>query len=1066
MFHHRESAMHGKIRSFYPAMYLMIMLCVFLTISAGSAQEIQKVTTQDGDAADFVGTSVAIDGNLAISGAPGEDENGAGAGAVYVFEQSGGEWSEIAKIIADDGELADRFGDVVDLSNQTILVGAPYDDAEALNDGSAYIFTRLGDSWVQHEKLTPHDPLESSFFGASVAIRGNRAIVGAIRGASGGIRCGAAYVFIRVGRNWEEMGKLVPHDGAEDDLFGSSVAIDGNFAVIGAKGDDDRGLSSGSVYFFHWNGTEWEEMQKISIPEGRAEDSFGIAADLEGTRACIGMRGTFLEESPGYAYLYEIDGPSWNLTNTFSAEDGEDQDHFGQSLSIWGDYALIGARNDQDNGVESGSVYAYAKRGDVWMMHAKVLAPDGEEGDFFGYDVDLSGDFAIVGARGDDDAGENAGAVYLIDLQIPEASLQGRVTDAVTGFPLPQVSIELQDPETGMPEGGATQTDEQGEYFLQYVHGGMYHFHAEIEGYFPVDIEEYTVTSDSQQILGFHMDEVETRLSGLVYDSDTGGAVHRAEVVLWDQDENVELLTETTNDTGYFRFSQIPEGTYRLELSATGYFPSSRNNLFVATDTDRQEFFGLTPRRNSISGWVTHAVNGNPVIGATVRLLNAFGGEELSTTETSWGGAFYFAELEPGYYTLEVTAENYQNVLLENIQLNLFQEIQIPIEIYPLETGVYGVVTEMGNGNPVQGVQVSLLDGIERTLVDEIYTDINGNYHFSYITDGIYDLRFLAIGYIPGELEDVPVDLYQVLQNDFELQAVPTVDLEAAQTHTAEGDWITTIGVVTIPDSILTLDRFEAYIQDQSGYGIRLYREDFADAGRDVSRGYRIRLTGKYTESGFYGISRLIDFEYEILAENQPLPDPMVLASGELAANRSYEGSWAEVSGRFLTTPSQQGSFVFSLNDGSGNALIKINEEAGLDLSSYHAGDWVTIHGVIELNQGFVQLVPAFQEDFLEYNAIKEESTLTPLDFRIASVYPNPFNSTAVVNIQVPQDGKLNLSLYDILGREMMGDVSLSVSSGMNRYVIQQADMAAGIYFLQAELNTGETSLAKLLYVR
>ncbi|MCH7887296.1 MAG: FG-GAP repeat protein, partial [Candidatus Marinimicrobia bacterium] len=152
------------------------------------------------------------------------------------------------KITASDGAENDHFGESASISGDYAVVGARFDDDNGLSSGSAYVFKRSGTSWAQEAKLLPSDGAVEDRFGVSVSISGDYAVVGAKFDDDNGSKSGSAYVFKRAGASWTEEVKLLPSDGAAGDEFGKSVSISGDYAVVGAFGDDDNGSGSGSAY--------------------------------------------------------------------------------------------------------------------------------------------------------------------------------------------------------------------------------------------------------------------------------------------------------------------------------------------------------------------------------------------------------------------------------------------------------------------------------------------------------------------------------------------------------------------------------------------------------------------------------------------------------------------------------------------------------------------------------------------------------------------------------------------------------------------------------------------------
>ena len=205
-----------------------------------------KLIASDGAASDYFGLAVAIDSDRAVVGAPLADDSGVYAGAAYIYERSGtGVWVETTELLAAAVASADRFGISVAIDGERAVVGAYGDDDSGPDAGAAYVFERSGTGdWVETDKLLAVGGEATDYFGYTVAIDGDRVVVGAF-GAD------AAYVFERGGTGvWVETDKLVASDGTASDEFGSSVAIEGDRVVVGNDGDDDNGLNSGSAYVY------------------------------------------------------------------------------------------------------------------------------------------------------------------------------------------------------------------------------------------------------------------------------------------------------------------------------------------------------------------------------------------------------------------------------------------------------------------------------------------------------------------------------------------------------------------------------------------------------------------------------------------------------------------------------------------------------------------------------------------------------------------------------------------------------------------------------------------------
>jgi len=378
-----------------------------------------KITASDGKTWDSFGFSVAISGDYAVVGAHRNDDAGTDSGSAYIFKRNGTEWTEQAKITASDGAANDYLGRSVAISGDLAVVGANGDDDAGKYTGSAYIFKRDGDSWTEQAKITASDCAADDHFGRNVAISGEYVVVGAHGNDDTGSASGSTYIFKRNETGWTEQDKITASDGAADDNFGISVAISGDLAVVGANGDDDAGSYSGSAYIFKRNGTEWTEQAKITASDGAANDYLGRSVAISGDLAVVGANGDDdAGKYTGSAYIFKRDGDSWTEQAKITASDCAADDHFGRNVAISGEYVVVGAHGNDDTGSASGSTYIFKRNETGWTEQDKITASDGAADDNFGISVAISGDLAVVGANGDDDAGSYSGSAYIYDILI------------------------------------------------------------------------------------------------------------------------------------------------------------------------------------------------------------------------------------------------------------------------------------------------------------------------------------------------------------------------------------------------------------------------------------------------------------------------------------------------------------------------------------------------------------------------------------------------------------------------------------------------------------------------
>jgi hypothetical protein len=262
-------------------------------------------------------------------------------------------------------------------------------------------------------KLTASDKAKSNGFGSSVSVGDAVAVIGLPSDDDNGSGSGSAYFFHWKGKQWQEQQKVVPSDGASYDYFARSVSLAGEIALIGAFGDDEYGSNSGAAYIYRWNGSLWQEESKLLASDGALGDEFAYSVSMSEQWALVGAPNDNNEsgQDSGAAYLFRWNGSSWIESQKLLASDSKEYEHFGRSVSLSGDLALIGAYKDDENGSDAGAAYLFRWNGSRWTDMQKLLASDGETSDYFGSSLSLFDDVAFVSAPGHDENG-STGAVY------------------------------------------------------------------------------------------------------------------------------------------------------------------------------------------------------------------------------------------------------------------------------------------------------------------------------------------------------------------------------------------------------------------------------------------------------------------------------------------------------------------------------------------------------------------------------------------------------------------------------------------------------------------------------
>ncbi len=448
------------------------------------AKKITARTDADADdteASAYLGISVSLSGDLAIVGAYGKEESGKSvAGAAYVFSKDQGganNWGIVKKLTArtdadaDDTEVGASFGYSVSLSGDLAIVGAYTKEESGKNwAGASYVFSKDQggpNNWGIVKKLTARtdantdDTDEKAYFGVSVSLSGDLAIVGAYaKEESGKLRAGASYVFSKDqggANNWGIVKKLTARTDADADdteagaLFGNSVSLSGDLAIVGAYDKEESGKSiAGASYVFskdQGGANNWGIVKKLTArTDADADDTeagalFGNSVSLSGDLAIVGAseKNEPGKSNAGAAYVFSKDqgGPNnWGIVKKLTARTDADADDteasasFGISVSLSGDLAIVGAYTKEESGKSiAGASYVFSKDqggANNWGIVKKLTArtdadaDDTEAGALFGNSVSLSGDLAIVGAYTKEESGKSAaGAAYIYSTASP-----------------------------------------------------------------------------------------------------------------------------------------------------------------------------------------------------------------------------------------------------------------------------------------------------------------------------------------------------------------------------------------------------------------------------------------------------------------------------------------------------------------------------------------------------------------------------------------------------------------------------------------------------------------------
>ncbi len=379
--------------------------------------------------------SLAINGDAAMSGEAWTADLAAGSNALTIEVSAGSDASaeyeltvqrgaQHAYVKAGNTGTGDHFGAAVAISGETLVIGAPGEDGpEPADDsredsGAAYVFVREGGGWVEQDQVAADTPGEGDAFGHAVAISGDTLVIGAPFEGSASSPvpdAGAAYVFVRDGSGWMQQAHLKADNADSYDMFGQSVAIDGDTVVVGAPyerssetgvsgiGDDDSVEGRGAAYVFVRAGTEWSQQAYLKPSNAGAEHLFGnaVAVDAEGGTIAVGAPGDRTGDGMGRGsvHVFTRAGLTWSHLAHVKSGVASPGEAFGHSVAVLGDTLVVGTRPDSatTQGMAAGAVHVF-ERADGFTEPQKLIASNRDPGDDFGHSVAFDGQLLLVGA--------------------------------------------------------------------------------------------------------------------------------------------------------------------------------------------------------------------------------------------------------------------------------------------------------------------------------------------------------------------------------------------------------------------------------------------------------------------------------------------------------------------------------------------------------------------------------------------------------------------------------------------------------------------------------------------
>jgi len=388
---------------------LSLVPALVLASPAIAQCEMAQVTHSGGNYFEYFGQSVATAGTFAVVGGPRYGTPSSEAGVALIYKVASGVWSLDVSVQPSIPNSGDQFGRSVATDGTRVVVGAPFDDTGASNNGAIYVFRNDSGTWAREAKLTPGNSVANQQFGVSVAISGSRIAVGG-PGASGG----KVFTFTRSGTTWTAEATLTPSAAFSIGRCGHSVALDGNWLIAGAEESNPGsfGHPDGAAFLFQYT-SSWAQHTTLTSPTTTAHARYGLSVSLSGTTAAVGApwENSIGFDGGGHVHTYEYVSSAWSLQQTIAPYDVHENEYFGWSVSLLSDGLAVGSYLGDATGTDSGAAYFYKFNGTDWTQRARLIGSDSVSSDVYGSSVSISSSYAIVGAEGRD---SYKGAAYLI----------------------------------------------------------------------------------------------------------------------------------------------------------------------------------------------------------------------------------------------------------------------------------------------------------------------------------------------------------------------------------------------------------------------------------------------------------------------------------------------------------------------------------------------------------------------------------------------------------------------------------------------------------------------------
>lgn len=457
---------------------------------AGNWIEQTKIIDDTGGEYRHFGQSVSISGDYVLIGSPGF--------SISFYKQNNGNWNVTNKIPKPPYLSSYHlYGINVSIDGDYAIIGSPEMFDFFYDSGYVYIYINDNDHWLE-DKIIKGDFDE---LGLSCSVKGDYVIFNAYNYDS--VKS-AVSIYKKNANIWEEVNQYVGSNREKGDGFGQSISISDDYILIGARNDNNN---QGSAHIFKKNGENWQEIQ-ILIPENaKEEDYYGGGVAINNNYAFISSYKSIYNFNDSSNVIpvcvFKNNEDTWLEIQQLIPSDSNFHDDFGYKIGLTDSFAFISAPGYNHS---QGAVYVFQRNGDNWEEADKLIASDGVIGDGFGRSLSISGDYAIIGASGDDDIASGSGAVYIYKYEsnssINPAKKSGIIEDfhlyqnypnpfnpsTIIHYSLPQashVSIEIYNLLGQKLESLVNEYQAAGEYRLQWqpedLPNGVYFVRLKVE---------------------------------------------------------------------------------------------------------------------------------------------------------------------------------------------------------------------------------------------------------------------------------------------------------------------------------------------------------------------------------------------------------------------------------------------------------------------------------------------------------------------------------------------------------------------------------------------------------